>query len=196
MLHAGRENENVFLCVAVSVLILCPVTGEELQQPQNPIGPVGAVLLNTLVGFGLGSFIQGDHTGGGIQCVTELVAGALVLPAFFEAMYGVLAFITFPFGLPVISDTSVNLLTIGMVVLFGARLFGIARPLCCAVNHSAASGGGRIVVGVDPSIEPCCQTRSPHGHRSADSHSCSGVLKGHAAVASEGHPNRTEEVYM
>ena len=147
--------KTFFLCVAVSVLILCPVAGEELQESQNPIGPVGAVLLNTLVGFGLGSFIQGDHLGGGIQCVTELVAGALVLPAFFEAMYGVLAFITFPFGLPVISDTSVNLLTVGMVVLFGARLFGIARPLCYAVNHSAASGGGRIVVRVDPSIEPC-----------------------------------------
>jgi hypothetical protein len=59
--------KKTILCVAISLVILLPVWGQ--NEPR--ICPGWAKLLNVVPGFGVGSFIQGDLNGGMIQLFAE-----------------------------------------------------------------------------------------------------------------------------
>jgi hypothetical protein len=158
----GGRMKKFMLCMVIFMFILLPALGEEQQPPKRP---GGAIALNVLIGFGLGSFVLDDPLGGGIQCASELAAAALIIPGLIEMVEMLAAFwYFFPISLfmPLsISETSATLLDLGMVILASARIFGIVRPICYAARYNAGIGDEKAALSIGPFIEPCSGGEQP-----------------------------------
>ena len=129
----------------ISVLLLLTVfSGSAFSESFFKKDATGPFLLNFLVGFGIGSYVQGDVTGGVIGTVGELAPLAIILGTT-SKMANDLAdpYITDNEALE-ISKKGLTVYTISAITLLGVRIFECVRPFTFE-NKVAESIGAKIV---------------------------------------------------
>jgi len=82
----------------------------------------GPFALNLLLGAGIGSFIEGDNTGGLIALVADLSGWAALIMPEVVSLY---------------SDTKYLLEAVGYVVIIGSRIFEIVRPFWYTAKYNS-----------------------------------------------------------
>ncbi len=88
-------------------------------------------LVNFIVGAGIGSFIEGDTTGGVIALTGDIVGlGSVIIGAttYASSMY------SYPYTY---STKGLGLATFGYVVLIGSRIFEIIRPFTYTARYNS-----------------------------------------------------------
>jgi len=88
-------------------------------------------LVNLVVGAGIGSFIEGDSTGGAIALTGDIVGlGAVILGAstYASSVY------SYPYTY---SSKGLGLASFGYVVLIGSRIFEIVRPFTWTARYNS-----------------------------------------------------------
>lgn len=86
-------------------------------------------LVNFVVGAGIGSFIQGDKTGGTIALVGDLIGlGAVIIGA--SSYYN--AFYSDPY-----TTKGLGAMTLGYVTLIGTRIFELIRPFTFTARYNS-----------------------------------------------------------
>ncbi len=88
-------------------------------------------LVNFIVGAGIGSFIEGDSTGGAIALTGDLLGlGSVIIGAstYASSMY------SYPYTY---STKGLGLMTFGYVVVVGSRIFEIIRPFTWTARYNS-----------------------------------------------------------
>ncbi len=86
-------------------------------------------LVNFLVGAGIGSFIQGDKTGGTVALVGDLAGlGSIVIGA---ASYASASSVD-PY-----TSSGLGLMTVGYITLFGTRIYELVRPFTYTAKYNS-----------------------------------------------------------
>jgi hypothetical protein len=126
--------KKVILCVAISLLIMLPVSGQEKVERDYLEGPI---LLNTLLGFGLGSLAQGDRNGAFLQLLGEMCGWGMVALGF----------------MPVNMVGDYSILIPSLAVAIGARfVWGICRPIWFYNHRIKPHRSEDVAIYVVPSI--------------------------------------------
>jgi hypothetical protein len=146
------KMKKLILCVVVSLLFLHPASGQEGAKFQSDLITLNMLIsigLNLSVGFGIGSFIQGDWLGGIIQLTGETVGWCIVgwyiieavakqrepgeeIPAWFDLLGNAAA-----------------------CLAVGARgIWGVLRPIRYAALKRALLNGQRITFDIAPATTP------------------------------------------
>ncbi len=87
------------------------------------------LLLNGFLGFGIGSFSQGDYLGGGIAVGAELVGYGLLIAGVAPIMNLYFNPSTDPVDVNAITTQYVGFYLAGTAVLLGNRIFQVIRPV-------------------------------------------------------------------
>ncbi len=86
-------------------------------------------LVNFIVGAGIGSFIEGDTTGGAIALAGDLIGIGTVVT-------GLSSYASAVYSNPYTSE-GLGLMSFGYIVLFGSRIFEIIRPFTWTARYNS-----------------------------------------------------------
>lgn len=133
------------------LLLLAVVTGSIFAESKFNEDTVVPFLLNTIVGFGVGSYVQGDTTGGIIGTSGELVSLGLIIAGSVKTVMDT-ANLVDEYG-NVSGDipmTGTILTTVGSIALMGVRIFEMIRPFSYEKKLATAMGAEDIKFNVAP----------------------------------------------
>jgi hypothetical protein len=142
--------KKVLLVLLTFLLIVFPAVGEE-KRPPAPVLLLSA--LNVMPGFGLGSFIQGDNTGGLIQLAVEGVGGLCLFLVAARWMDDCWAWWTSEPAPSYLVGSDVLEAT-GGVLVFGSVIWGIARPIWYSVSSRRRLQRDRLRLEMMPLVDP------------------------------------------
>ena len=138
---AGGHVKKFIFCAVIAPVI---VVAAWSQEGEPCIGVPGAIVLNYLPGFGLGSFIQGDTCGGTIQLVTEVVGIGCAL----IAMEVVSRTMT-PEEKP---SYMMPAFVVGILPAAAGMVFGLIRPIWYCFKHRQEHEDSTLSVRIAPGI--------------------------------------------
>jgi hypothetical protein len=147
----GTIMKIILSCLVLTIVLTIPLFGLEAQKEKGFVLPL---LLNTLIGFGLGSFIQGDITGGIIELSGDLFGGGLII---FVAPIVYLSEVLSTSGqAPAFTwnSTAGTLCIVGGCILLASRLFGIIRPIWYADDYNVKLKYTQVSFEISPGVLP------------------------------------------
>lgn len=106
----------------------------------------GAIFYNVLVGFGLGSFLQGDKPGGTFQLLLE---GSGLIVAMAPALFSV----------SLQPSTASTLETVGMGIIVGSYAWGVVRPIWYELGAHATTRQREVSLRVSPCMTDAAEHR-------------------------------------
>ena len=112
----------------------------------NKQSPAIPFVVNLLVGFGIGSFVQGDSTGGNISLVGDLVSIALVYTGYAQALNA--AFNSASYD----GTEGAGMMLIGGIGLLATRVFELIRPFSFASDYNQKLSSALMSVSMIPVI--------------------------------------------
>jgi len=92
--------------------------------------PTVPFIVNFLVGFGIGSYIQGDAKGGTIALLGDLLSTGLIVGGYTVSLYTIFT------GMSGEMNVGEGLMTAGAIGLVATRLFESIRPFSFASNYN------------------------------------------------------------
>ncbi|AHH11606.1 P13 family porin (plasmid) [Borrelia coriaceae] len=81
-------------------------------------------LLNLFIGFGIGSFVQGDVTGGLLVLGSELLGVGLISSGFYSSHSSYTSYL------------GISLVSLGVITLFATRIAELIMPFTYALNYN------------------------------------------------------------
>lgn len=135
------------------LLLLAVVTGSIFAESRFNENTVVPFLLNAFVGFGVGSYVQGDTTGGAIGTTGELVSLGLVIAGSVKTAVDTAANLEvdeYGYVSGDIPMTGTILTAVGSIALMGVRIFEMIRPFSYEKKLATAMGAEDIKFNVAP----------------------------------------------
>lgn len=133
------------------LLLLAVVTGSIFAESKFNEDTVVPFLLNAFVGFGVGSYVQGDTTGGAIGTTGELVSLGLVIAGSVKTALDTAANLDeYGYVSGDIPMTGTIITAVGSIALMGVRIFEMIRPFSYEKKLATAMGAEDIKFNVAP----------------------------------------------
>lgn len=134
------------------LLLLAVVSGSIFAESKFNEDTVVPFLLNTIVGFGVGSYVQGDTTGGIIGTSGELVSLGLIIAGSVKTVMDTANLEVDGYGVDPsdIPMTGTIITAVGSIALMGVRIFEMIRPFSYEKKLATAMGAEDIKFNVAP----------------------------------------------
>ena len=112
----------------------------------NKKSPTIPFVVNLLVGYAIGSFVQGDTTGGTIALVGDLVSLGVFYTGYIQALESIPSSGTYE------GTEGVGLMLVGAVGMLVSRIFELTRPFSYASNYNNTLSKALMNVAVIPVV--------------------------------------------
>lgn len=137
------KNRYLLAALILTVFALSPLWSDDAQaEPKSKGLPI---LLNILPGFGVGSYVQGDKVGGTIQLVADIVGYGIFLVG--DVMYSKASvdydnayYLSDENAALSDMETGLGVEVCGDIVIIGATVYGIFRPISFANSYNKEHG--------------------------------------------------------
>ncbi|HEQ71035.1 MAG TPA: P13 family porin [Spirochaetia bacterium] len=149
--------KTVLICLFMLLLTTVPLLAEqnEFLTDEKEKEFVLPLLLNFLPGFGIGSYLQGDTTGGTILLIGDIVGYGLLGTAFLCVLGSIFwGAVTFQFQDWYNLSAPEWMVVIGGSIFVVSKLFGIIRPIWFGVEYNENLKRKKAAVDVSPVVEP------------------------------------------
>ena len=137
------SNEQIYLLTDLSS-DLSPIERTMLFE-SNKQSPTLPFVVNLLVGYGIGSFVQGDTTGGIIALLGDLVSSGVLYSGYEKASTAIAN--ESPDG-----KEGTGLMLVGAVGLLAFRIFELTRPFSFASDYNKKLSKALMSVSMVPVI--------------------------------------------
>jgi hypothetical protein len=104
-------------------------------------------ILNLLIGFGIGSYVQGDSTGGTIALAGDIVSLALLYGGYGQALSAAYNYSSYT------GTEGTGLMVVGVIGMIATRVFELIRPFSFASDYNKKLSNALLDVAVIPIID-------------------------------------------
>jgi hypothetical protein len=113
----------------------------------NKQSPTVPFVLNFLVGFGIGSYVQGDSTGGTIALVGDLVSIGLFYGGYAQALNAAY------YSSSYTGTEGAGMMVVGAIGMLATRVFELIRPFSFASDYNKKLSNALMNVSMVPVVD-------------------------------------------